>query len=491
MTGRLPLPRLNIRQKVIVGFTASIVVIGLIAWFSYHSLKAIELKQHVAEVANDLREIILEIRRYEKNYLLYGSREDLQENRRYTTLALKTLEEIAPNGMNLEVAAQLRQLRQELLAYQQVIAKIKEPAATTAPGPSRHVITPEQEEGLREHGKALVDLSQHVVSFERQRILEIITQLKTQLVISSILFVICGFILTLVVSRKIVRPLSVIEHTTGRIADGDFRPLPVLHTHDETQQVVEAFNRMVAELEKRQDQLVQSKKMSSLGILTAGIAHQLNNPLNNISTSCQILLEELSGHEQDLWRRMLTNIEQEVHRARDIVKGLLEFSRARDFAIKPTPLKDVAGRAVKLISSQVPPGVDLEVEVPPDLILPLDPQRLQEVFLNLLMNAIQAIEEPPGQIRIAAEVDQLHQEAVITVSDTGVGIPKERLDRIFDPFFSTKEVGVGTGLGLAIAYGIIEKHRGKITVESEVGHGARVIIRLPLQSPPEAEGLSA
>ena len=487
MTGRLPMPRLNIRQKVIVGFTASIVIIGLIAGFSYHSLKAIELKQHVAEVANDLREIILEIRRYEKNYLLYGSGEDLQENRRYTSLALRTLEEIAPEGMNLQVASQLQLLKQELLAYQQVMARVKEPAATLAPDRPRRFITSEQEEGLREHGKALVDLSQQVVTFERQRILEIINNLKTQLVISSILFVISGVFLTVVVSRKIIRPLGVIEHTTGRIADGDFRPLPVLDTHDETQQVVEAFNRMVAELEKRQDQLVQSKKMSSLGILTAGIAHQLNNPLNNISTSCQILLEELSGDEQDLWRRMLTNIEQEVHRARDIVKGLLEFSRARDFAIKPTLLNDVVKRAVKLISSQVPPGVDLEVDVPPDLSLPIDPQRLQEVFLNLLMNAIQAIVEPPGHIRITAGVDGARQEAVITVADSGMGIPKEQLDRIFDPFFSTKEVGVGTGLGLSIAYGIVEKHRGKIAVVSEVGQGTKITIRLPLEGPEGAE----
>ncbi len=255
---------------------------------------------------------------------------------------------------------------------------------------------------MRERGKRLVDLSGQLVAFERQRILEIINNLKTQLLISTILFVICGILLTALVSRKIIRPLKVIEGTTERIARGDFRPLPVLNTRDETQNVVEAFNRMVGELARRQDQLVQSKKMSSLGILTAGIAHQLNNPLNNISTSCQIVMEELDEGNKELLRKMLGNIEQEVHRARDIVKGLLEFARARDFAIHDVPLSQVVKRAIRLISSQVPPGIEIIDQVPEDLIVHIDPQRMQEVFLNLFMNAIQAITAPPGQIRIGA-----------------------------------------------------------------------------------------
>jgi signal transduction histidine kinase len=155
---------------------------------------------------------------------------------------------------------------------------------------------------LRERGKALVDLSQTVVAFERQRSLEILHTLKTQLGASVVIFLVIGISFTYIVSQKIVKPLGTIEHTTLRIARGDFRPLPVLETYDETQRVVEAFNRMVKELEKRQHLLVQAKKMSSLGVLTAGIAHQLNNPLNNISTSCQIILEELEAGEVDFFK---------------------------------------------------------------------------------------------------------------------------------------------------------------------------------------------
>jgi two-component system, NtrC family, sensor kinase len=463
---------LNIRQKVILGFAAGALAICFVGGFSYHYLRAIELKQHVVQIADDLREIVLEIRRYEKNYLLYGKAEDLRENQAYTQKALEVLAALVPDVKNLKVASQMDTFRKELMAYRGLMERL---AKSGERGQSGWRL----EEQLRTRGKALVDLSVKLVAFERFRILEIITTLKTQLLITLLVFLAFMGFLIYIVSRKIIMPLRVIENTTKRIAQGDFQPLPVLDTRDETQRVVEAFNRMVAELERRQDQLVQGKKMSSLGVLTAGIAHQLNNPLNNISTSCQIILEELDHSDQDFVRKMLTNVEQEVYRARDIVKGLLEFSRVREFSLKPIPLEDVVKRSIRLISSQVPPGIDIVEEVPWDLVLELDAQRMQEVLLNLMMNATQAIKETPGVIRIAASADPTHHEAVITIEDTGVGIPKEELDRVFDPFFTTKEVGVGTGLGLSIVYGIIEKHHGRIAVESKEGEGTRFIIRMP------------
>lgn len=476
---------LNIRQKVIAGLIACVLGISFIGGVSYHYLRAIELKQHVAQIAEDLREIVLELRRYEKNYLLYGLAEDFKQNQQYTQQALEVLAKIVPDVANLRVASQLETFKKELLAYQGLMERLAQ-AGERGQSDRRGL-----EEQLRIRGKTLLDLSLQVANFERQRILEIINSLKTQLLVAvAVFFTFMGFLI-FVVSRKIIRPLRVIESTTLRIAQGDFKPLPVLDTRDETQRVVEAFNRMVAELEKRQDQLVQGKKMSSLGVLTAGIAHQLNNPLNNISTSCQIILEELDQGNVDFLRKMLTNVEQEVYRARDIVKGLLEFSRVRDFSLKPVPLAEVIQRSVRLISSQVPPGIDLVDQVPPDLILELDVQRMQEVFLNLLMNAIQAIKETPGEVKIAAAADPAHREAVITIEDTGAGIPKEELDRVFDPFFTTKEVGAGTGLGLSIVYGIIEKHHGRVAVESKEGEGTRFIIRLPYNPKARVEGAAA
>jgi len=466
---------LNIRQKVIVGFTLCMLVIGLVGGLAYHYLREIERKQHFVEVADDFSNIILEMRRYEKNYLLYGSEEDREENRRYVREGMEILGKISQEIKSFKGASIFSSLEQQLLTYRDLMNKL------TANGKTSHANDQQLEEELRERGKSLVDLSQELVSFERRRILRIISTLKAQLLLSLSVFLVLGGFLITIVAQKIIRPLRVIEKTTVRIAAGDFRPIQVLNTRDETQRVVEAFNRMVAELEKRQDQLLQAKKLASLGTLTSGVAHQLNNPLNNISTSCQILQEDLDTAEPEFLRKMLMNIEQEVHRARDTVRGLLEFSRVREFCLTPTPLRQVVDRSVTLMSSQIPPGIEIIKDIPPELALNLDAQRMQQVFLNLIENAVHAI-SPPGQIRITAERVAGKKEIVITVQDTGIGIPQDVIGRIFDPFFTTRDVGVGTGLGLSIVYGIIQKHHGSISVQSEEGEGTRFIIRFPSEA---------
>ncbi len=468
---------LNIRQKIIVGLSLCVLIIGSIGGISYRSLHEIERKQRLVEIADDLSNIILEIRRYEKNYLLYGASEDLQENRKYIGEGMEVITKIFPEVEDLKAAPLIHRLKEELLGYRQLMGQLTRDEVQRG-----HPVDARVTDQLRERGKALVDLSQQLVQFERRRILTIVSSLKTQLLSSLAIFLIFSGFLIPVVGQKIIRPLRVIEKTTLRIAQGDFRPIPVLNSRDETQRVVEAFNRMVTELEKRQDQLLQAKKLSSLGTLTSGIAHQLNNPLNNISTSCQILLEELDQAEREFLRKMLTNIEQEVHRSRDIVRGLLEFSRVKEFCLAPTPLSQVVERSVNLISSQVPPGVQIIRDIPEGLSLNLDAQRMQQVFLNLIENAVHAIKSPPGEIRIAARAEPVGGELVITVADTGLGIPEHDLGRVFDPFFTTKEVGLGTGLGLSIVYGIIQKHHGTISVESKEGVGTRFTIRLPLDT---------
>ena len=276
-----------------------------------------------------------------------------------------------------------------------------------------------------------------------------------------------------------IKPLFIIKKATEDIAKGKFNKIDVINTRDEMQQVMEAFNTMVRELERRQNQLVQSKKLSSIGTLTAGVAHQLNNPLNNISTSCQIATDELASGDTELLVRMLKNIDQETLRARDVVKGLLEFSRVQEFSLRPSQLSDLAKRAVRLVQSQVPADIDILVEIPEHIVLPLDTQRMQEVFLNLIINAAQSI-KGKGRITLSAAEDAVAGDIVIEVHDTGPGIPEEIQGQIFDPFYTTKEEGQGTGLGLSVVYGIIQKHHGVITVQSQPGKGASFFIHLPL-----------
>jgi signal transduction histidine kinase len=466
---------------VVIG--VCIVIVGGIGALSYRNLTDIDSKIHFLEIATDLSNSILEIRRYEKNYFLYGLLTALEANQNYVQHGLDLLEGTRHEVKTLKAYPYIAQLNRELLAYQEIINQIREHAVVLNDAGIKRL-----EEPLRERGKALVDLSEQLLDFERKSILAITSLLKTQVFASLGVLVLFGGLLIPIMGRTVIRPLRKIEATTIRIAQGNFKPLALEGSRDEIERVILAFNRMVEELEKRQDQLVQAKKLSSLGVLTSGVAHQLNNPLNNIFSSCQILQEELGQAGPEFLHKLLKNVEQEVYRARDIVKGLLEFSREREFSLVPTPLQEVVERSVRLISSQVPAGIEIIQNVSRRLIIDMDAQRMQQVFLNLLMNGVQAIGAMPGKITVSARLDAEKKEAVIEVADSGKGIPEKDLGKIFDPFFTTKDVGAGTGLGLSIVYGIIQKHQGSISAQSKLGEGTRILIRLPLHPDSRTEG---
>lgn len=471
---------LSIRQKVVVGFTISIIAFLLIGIVAYRNLLRVETKMTVVERVRELHDTILEVRRYEKNFLLYGLKEDYQEAVAYVAQGKEIISRVQSEVKGLKGGPYLEELADELGHYARVLEEMavgdgSQPAGKDA-----------VEAELRQRGKNLVDLSLKLANFEQRRIGEILQSLKNKLAALLLVLVFLGLFLTVLVSRKIVRPLNVIEKTTRRIARGDYQPLPVLRTRDETESVVEAFNKMIAELETRQNLLLQAQKLSSLGILTSGIAHQLNNPLNNISTSCQILMEELNDEESDYVKKLLKNVDNEVDRARDIVKGLLEFSREREPQLNWVNVENLIIRTIQLISSQLPSGVEITYDVPEDLDIYVDYQRLQEVILNLLFNAAQAMPDNTGLISIIARKDPVNRQVEIKVHDTGCGIPPDQLTQIFDPFFTTKEVGYGTGLGLSVAHGIVEQHGGSLTAKSKLGEGSTFIIRLPFKGYPQS-----
>lgn len=466
------LPHLTIRQKVVAGVIIPVLIFTVVGVVSFNYLIRLEGTLTLMEAADDLSNTILEVRRYEKNYLLYGHTEDFDESQRYIDQARVTLSAMALAARDTHARRTIARLTPVLDTYQAKSRSLRLTVSDSAAAQDR--------EDLRQAGKDMVDLSLDLKNTERERTLLLVANLKRQLLISGVFIAASGIVLALLLARKILRALGTITKATSEIGQGNFKTLEVPRANDETRRVLEAFNRMTRELERRQDQLIQEKKLSSLGVLTSGIAHQLNNPLNNISTSCQILIEEHKECDPAFSDRMLGNIQQEVLRARDIVKGLLEFSRAKDFSLKLVSLEDVVTKAFRLVSSQIPAGITLTHSIPAGLVLELDAARMQEVFINLLLNAAQAIEEIPGAITVSAEPDVDYGTAVIVVEDTGMGIPEEALGKVFDPFYTTKEVGKGTGLGLSIVFGIIEKHNGSIAAEKTEGKGARFVIRMPL-----------
>ncbi|MCG6917805.1 MAG: HAMP domain-containing protein [Deltaproteobacteria bacterium] len=470
----------SIRNKVILGFALSIIAFVGVGLIAYRNLLTIERKIEFVVKGHELHDTLLEARRYEKNFLLYGERENFDEALAHLERGKKVYMRLHPDVEGLRGVSYLERLESEMERYGHLLRELVTEKGGDNPKPRPKA---EIEAEIRQVGKELVDLSLRLSDFEHSRVQQIVKSLKTKILFAVCILLLLGLFLIVLVSRKIVRPLTVIENTTQRIAEGDFKPLPVVQTRDETQSVVEAFNKMISELQKRQDQLVQAQKLSSLGVLTSGIAHQLNNPLNNISTSCQIVQEEIAEGNTEFMGKLLKNIDQEVDRARDIVKGLLEFSREREFQKNWVNLENLVIRTTRLITSQLPAGVEIFTEIPEELDIYVDAQKLQEVLLNLLLNASQAMPNEQGRITITAAENRRMKQVEIKVQDTGCGIPDEHLPHLFDPFFSTKEVGYGTGLGLSVAHGIIEQHEGTISVESKGGEGSVFTIRLPLRDP--------
>jgi len=233
-------------------------------------------------------------------------------------------------------------------------------------------------------------------------------------------------------------------------------------------------------LTKRTEQLIQSRKLASLGILTAGVAHEINNPLNNISTSIQIVLEELEEDNIEIKRNRLLEAEKQVKRAKDIVRALLEFSSEKSLSFKRVQFKNLAEKAINLLIGQLPSEISINIEVPEDIEVNLDPKRIRQVLINLILNSMQAMTEG-GVLTIKAweGIENDVKMFYFQVQDTGRGISKQDIDKIFDPFFTTKDVGKGSGLGLSISHSIIERHRGRIKVESVPGKGSKFIVILP------------
>jgi signal transduction histidine kinase len=220
--------------------------------------------------------------------------------------------------------------------------------------------------------------------------------------------------------------------------------------------------------------------MASLGLLAAGVAHEVNTPLTGISSFTQMLLE--NADPDDPRTRLLEKIERQTFRAAKIVNGLLNLSRQGTQGggeRVPVDVNAIVGDVLALLEHQLEVGrikVRRELAAPPPVVAGVE-HKLQQVLLNLFLNARDAMPRG-GWLSIATRVEG--DRAIIEIGDTGSGIPSEHLSRIYDPFFTTKSIGQGTGLGLSITYGIVREHEGTLGVESAVGQGTRFTVSLPL-----------
>jgi C4-dicarboxylate-specific signal transduction histidine kinase len=259
----------------------------------------------------------------------------------------------------------------------------------------------------------------------------------------------------------------------------------MIHIMGDLRETTAEIQRREQELREKQEQLVQAGKLATVGELTTGVAHELNNPLNNIGLFVGNAIDLIEHGVTDVKQiiRELRNATEQVRKATEIISHLRTFGRAAPVSREPLVLRQVIERALELMQEQfrlrdIDVALDLGSKEP---VVLGNAIQLEQVFINLLTNARDAmVNSPRKAIHILASVDC--QTVELAFTDTGHGIPAGLERRIFDPFFTTKEVGKGTGLGLSITYGIIKDHGGMISVVSPPGAGATFVIQLPLAS---------
>ena len=315
-------------------------------------------------------------------------------------------------------------------------------------------------------------------------------RLKTIYVFLGITFagMVIAFVVSYFLASNILKPIRNLVFASRQLGTGNLEYKVNIGSEDEIGELGETFNRMADDLKERDErlrerheqQIMRSERLATIGRLAAGVAHELNNPLGGVLVYSHLLLEDSAP--DDPKRENLQKIVKEATRCKDIVKGLLDFSRETELKVEPADLSEIIEGVLSLMEKQalfhnIGITKSLSSSLPKVMA---DKGQIQQVFTNIILNAAEAM-DGKGDLAIRTDVSQDKKFIEVEIADTGCGIPEENVRKIFDPFFTTKETGKGTGLGLAIVYGMVKKHRGNINVKSEVGKGTTLIVRLPVK----------
>jgi len=471
-------PRVTIGLRISLSMLLCFVLVTGVVVASMAMISRVSASQLFLEKASTYALEIEDARRLEKNYLLYGSNVDEAIARVET--ALHFLRSSRGSLAALVGAARLKAMEQNLDRYRGGLEQL----ARASRGAEVAAERAELESRVRRYGAQAVAEATDLIDRER---VEMHAAIRTswQVAVSSLLFILIAMsVIAYALTLQVARPLRRFVEYTQRIAGGDYSPIrPARRYRDEVSQLAIAINRMVFRLKEREAQLTRTSRMAAVGTLTAGIAHELNNPLNNIGLNSEALLNSLESYPDEQKRKMLHDITNQVERASATVRNLLDFTRVEKPIFVSLSLAATIHESQRLLSNEAElNNVVFDVNLPQDLPrIEGNPRDVQQVFLNLLLNAIQAMPDGgtvsvQGRLTNAGDVE-------IEVADTGVGIPEDHLGLIFDPFFTSKEVGTGTGLGLFVTYGIIERHHGKIAVTSKVGEGTTFTVTFPVAPP--------
>ncbi len=474
-------PRFSIRSRVTLAFALAMFFSLAIGVASMVFISQMASKQGFFEQAENFSAEIQETRRCEKNFFLYESKSDLYDALNHIHTASGILEGNADLRSALK-PADYAALTGDLNRYESLLSRLASEQSGLDNSASRR--DADMETQLRRFGHQILGYAADTVKQERINMRTTAASLRLVAVTALAINLIVMIWVATELTRQILRPLSRAVEYTQRIAVGDFSPItPKRKYRDEFSNLAVAINRMILELRKREEQLLQSRKMVAVGTLTSGIAHELNNPLNNISITVEALLEMGDDYSPEQIRKMLGDIFTQTERASGTVRNLLDFTRADPSRLESVDPVELIQASLRLVGNELLLNhIETQIELADNLPCVRGHFRnFQQLFLNLFLNAIQAMPDG-GKLSVRARVEN-GESVRVDVADTGCGIPRECIDRIFEPFFTTKPMGQGTGLGLSVSYGIVQEIGGRITVDSEPGKGTTFSVFLPLVEP--------
>ncbi len=471
-------PRFSIKARLTLMFFVFFLISAVVSVAAMFMLSMINDRVRFVSLADKFANEIQSVRRSEKNYFLYGS--DLTEVRQHLDSAYVILDQAALELGHVVGRAEISSLRDYLTSYQRLVDTFL--VLGGGAGFKESAEFQQKAQSLRGYGSKLLELSLDISRKERLLISNTIGKAKqVQIALLVVLLAFSVFIASYI-SRHIISRLGRLMEATQHFASGNFLPItPRRKYKDEFSHLAIALNHMMFELDRRQNILVETHKLRAIGNLTAGIAHELNNPLNNIILTSEMMKDGYQDWTDEEIRDMINDLVTQGQRAQQVVKNLLDFARESETTMEYLYIDKLIDETIRLSRNQIKISkIEIREEIA-DNLPPIygDRKLLIQVFLNLLLNAIDAMPNG-GVVTVRVEEEKKTGFLSIHISDTGVGIPSHILSSIFTPFFTTKPTGRGTGLGLAVSKGIIEKHGGSIEVESRVGEGTTFTVHLPI-----------
>jgi signal transduction histidine kinase len=470
-------PSFTIRSRISLGFILWFILSLGITAASFIILTKIEHKLEFMEAAGNYIFEIQQARRFEKNYFLYGTNlDDSVEHVRQARSILATNGENISRVVGPEV---FKTMADHIERYEKLLSDIRRGGNEIS---RAGAYFKEIEDELRIHGAEMVTAAERLLEKERRSVHKMIFMSKRVPMFFLIFLLLLMIYLANFITMQILRPLKNLMDATRRIAEGDVTtPIrPTRRYRDELTELSVAMNRMMHQLSRRQEQLIVAHKLKAIGTLTAGIAHELNNPVNNIMLTASMLQEDYSTLAADERLEMINDLVEQAERSRRIVRNLLDFARENEIHPSLVQPEALIQETLQLVGNQLKLSkVKVDFCIPENLP-PVygDKQQLRQVFLNLILNAIDAMSQG-GTLSILLYKTDGDNDLKIDFKDTGCGIPEHVLPNIFDPFFTTKATSRGTGLGLSVSLGIARKHGGDIRVTSRVNEGSTFSILLP------------